>query len=354
MYPKMKNLIISSIVIAVTSGLSLAQQDQNNAIILETLPKATKGFPVVLKVTIQGPQIVYNFSIYEYDIPITIYLTSKSDGKEYIIKSYSRREARGSSPGGVTIDLTDKVWPPLQIPTGQKYSTIFDIWSLHPKLWTDTCLSDVPSGKYSLSIELESEDVNAIREQMAALRARGVGFGAVIEKPKIKSNSIDLELIEPTEQEKKFIQKIQDLEKNLGEVNSKIKVSWVTVLRSSGIGISDNDISTLTQVSKDQISFHKLLADVNVSDEKARNKSIKDVNNAKLPKFFEPEQQLLLFELKDNPAGERENIIKKYPDLKGNMEKLKPGDKVLLRFHLQTDGTREPNKPAEPNKPNRQ
>ncbi len=342
MYQKYKKLVMCVIVVnAITCSLSMSEQSLNNRITLEALPKVTKGFPVVIKVTVQGPQKVDYLPIDKSDIPITVYLTAKSDGKEYIIKS--RRTSTGiggyqDGRGGVMIDMTDLVFPPVEVPEGQKYTMLFDLWSLFRASGTTTSLTDLPGGQYSLSVGLD------LREQQISIRGG------------LKSNLINIELIEPTEQEKQFIQKIRES----GNVRLREGVNWVQVIERR-IDIPGDGISSLTQVSKDQISFHKLLSEVNIADEQARSKSIKDVNDATLPKFFEPERQLLLLELKGNPATEREKLLQKYPQMQGMVEKLDAGGNPFLaskersleraRLARQTATQNDPNKPTEPNKP---
>jgi hypothetical protein len=354
MYPKMKNLIIYSIVIAVTSGLLkaaqeykdttklLASQKYKDTFLLETMPKATKGFPLVVKVIIKGPQKVKYLSIYDEHIPITVYLKSESDGKEFVIKSRRISSYEATTSDGRHIEVPeDEVDPPVEIQEGQKYTMMFDLWSLLPYSDLHTALSDVPAGKYNLFIELDSAyplpiDIEAMKEvQNQNIRGFGGGISTKQYIKKItKSNSIDIELIEPIDKEKQFIEKTRKLGNTIGSVVNKVGVNWARWLCTVTI-FPENDISAMTQISKDQISFHKLLSEVNIDSEKARSKSIKDVNDAKLPKFFEPERQLLLFQLKGNPADERENLIQKYPQLQGNVERLKPGDKVLFRYSRQ-------------------
>jgi hypothetical protein len=117
-----------------------------------------------------------------------------------------------------------------------------------------------------------------------------------------------------------------------------------------GAVIPHEGLSSLTQVSKDQISFHKLLSEVYLAGEQSKSKSIKDANDAQLPNFFEPERQLLLFELKGKPADERESLLKQYPQLKGSIEKLEAGQNVFLRYPYQFYNKNNSNRLTEPNR----
>ncbi len=336
MWKNIKKLFLCMMVLSITSNLSFAQQEPNNAITLEALPKATKGFPLVIKVTFKGPQKVRNFSIFDYGIPITVHLIAKTDGNEYIIQSHTIGTTYVVREGGGQIDLPE---PSIDIPDGQKLMMMFDLWSLLARTDLDTALCDVPAEKYNLSIELDSQDLKAIsrnrlnEEQIKELRTRGVRAGALM-IPKIKSNVIDLELIEPTDKEKQYIEKTRVLGNTMGSVINKVGVNWAKLLRNVTI-FPENDISEFTQISKDQLSFHKLISDVNIVDEKSRNKSIKDVNSASLPEFFESERQLLLLELKGNPEKERLELLKKYPQLRGIVEKLDSGNKLFLIYKNQ-------------------
>lgn len=306
---KAKVFITLLIFTSISSGVSIAQQEPNNAIALETLPKATKGFPLVIKVTVRGPYEVDDFSIYDSGIPIRVYLTSKSDGKKYIIQSKNTATSIGFIQGVGTVDILE---PTIIIPEGQKYTMMFDLWSLSSGNTTKTFLSDVPAGKYSVYIEFYQSQL--------------------FHMDQIKSDSINIELIEPTDKEKQFIEKTRELGNISGYVNNKVGVNWSKLIKSITV-ISDDDISELTQISKDQISFHKLISDVNIVDEKSRKNSLKDVNDASVPEFFEPEKQLLLLELKGSPAAECEEFLKEYPELKWKVERDNSSKKkFLLRY----------------------
>ena len=191
-----------------------------------------------------------------------------------------------------------------------------------------------PAGQYSIHIEF-----NPV-------------YAQILEK--IKSDSIDLELVEPTNKEQQYIQKVR--ESGLS-VSFRDGVSWVKVLRRRAE--IPSVVSSLTQISKDQISFHKLISDVNIADEQSRNESIQEVNEATLPEFFEPERQLLLLELKGNPGKEREDLLQKYPQLQGMVEELNDGKKPFLsnkersleRAKLRRQSAEQKN-PVVPSKPN--
>jgi hypothetical protein len=334
MYREIKKLVIFVIVVtAINCNLLMSRQRQLTGVItLDVQPKVTKGFPVVVKVNIEGPQKVFHTSIFYGDLNIEVHITSKSNGKEFIITSSLSRTGVGMSPGGGLMDITNQAFPPLTVPKGQKYTMLFDLWSLSPGSTSKTALSDVPAGKYSMFVKFYRENV--------------------------QSTPIDIELIEPTEQEKQFIQKIREFGE--GRLKYRGSVSWSASLDYSNV-IPGDVIDSLTQVAKDQISFHKLLSDVDITGEKTKNKSIKDVNDAKLPKFFEPEKQLLLLELKGNPTKERENLLKKYPQMQEMVNELDAGGNPFLsskefavKYLKRQNKPNEPNKPAELPKLNRQ
>lgn len=320
-----KKLVIYLFAISITSGLSIAQQEPNDAITIKAMPKATKGFPVVIKVTIQGPLNAPYISIVDHSIgqciPVVVYLTSESDGKEYVIESnITIQELDMSTSDGLMFGRIIKP-PTISIPNGQKYTMLFDLWSMLPEFWPDTCLSDVPAGKYRIYMTFNPKNLKLY----SAYRIFDPESQQILEN--LKSNSVDIELSEPTPQEKQFFQKVQEM----GRINHKNGVDWFKVL-SNMINIPSNDISLLEKVSRDQLSFHKLISDVNIADEKLRNKSIADVNNAILPEYFEPERQLLLLELKGNPEKDRLELLKKYPQLRGMAEKLNSGNAIFLGF----------------------
>jgi hypothetical protein len=343
MYREIKKTILCGLFIVVTiCSLSKSGQQSSNSLTIEAQPKITKGFPFVIKATVEGNLNFSYLSIFEEFLPIRAHLISKSNGKEFVVASYRL-------PLDAYGDPTPRInpYPTLTVPTGKKYTMLFDLWSLSPHLTTMTALADVPAGKYSIYIELASEE-------------QPEEWWAVGYMVKQKSNTIDIELVEPTEQEKQYIKKVRD-SVDLG--NFKDGVSWSRILQFRK-KIPTEGLASLSDISKEQISFHKLLADVNISDEKTHNKSIKDVNDAKLPKFFEPERQLLLLELKDNPAKEQANLIQKYPQMEGMVNRIDSEKKPFLYYKelelqwnikvIRPNKPNEPNKPAEPNKPNRQ
>lgn len=316
----MKNLIIYSVVMTISSSLLLAQQEPNNAITLEALPKAVKGFPLVFKVTIQGKQEVSSLSIIDNDNPVTIHFKSDSDINEYTIKSFR------IDYGVATIQSKHK----LLIPEAQKCTMMFDAWALYVGNGKQTSLYDIPPGKYSVFVELKTINPTLqIWNRLSADQKREIeesGWKDYIPvfEPTMSSNTIALELIEPSEQETQFIKKMR---KNSGEVY-RDGVNWSAFLRRN-IQIPGDNMSTLTDVSREQISFHKLISEVNIADEQSLVKSIDEVKNATLPGFFEPERQLLLLELKGNPAKERDNFLKKYPELKWRVEQLDSGKSIF-------------------------
>jgi hypothetical protein len=332
MYRNIKNLIIYTFVMIISSSQLMAQQEPNNAITLEALPKVVKGFPFIFKITVQGPAKVPLIDL-KYDRnPVTIYFKSKSDGKEYIIRSLrpiSEVDVIGISPE----QMMNRMYPPIDIPKRQKCTEIFDAWSLFAasvRNNIDTCLSDIPPGKYIISVGLESADPLAINPEQVTEEQK-INFekftGSTLDlssyiRKTLKSNNIDLEILEPTEKEKQFTEEIRKTGGRFS-IPSRIGVNWTTIL-TRNIKIL-KDLSSLTRISREQISFHKLISDVNIADEKSIAKSIDEVQKVSLPDFFEPERQLLLLELKGNSAKERDNFLKKYPELKWRVEQLDSG-----------------------------
>lgn len=311
----LKNLIAFGMIALVINSLNaIADQKPVSPVTLESFPKATIGFPVVVKMNVEGAHTVSYTTIFDKDFCITVHFISKSDGKIFSINSY-RSIARlyfSTRGGGISREEIRGV-PALVVPKEQKYTMMLDIWSLSPRDTNGTCLADIPAGKYSMFIEFLGVPAGE----------RNIDNAPYTDK--LNTNSIDIEIIEPTEQEKQFIKNIHD---SNAHVSLRDGVSWVEVLRQEAI-IPNEGMTSLTQVSKDQISFHKLISDVNLSDENSRNKSIKDVNDAILPNIFEPERQLLLLELKENPLEEHKRLLQKYPQMTGLIERLDLGEGFL-------------------------
>jgi hypothetical protein len=243
-----------------------------------------------------------------------------------------------STAGGDISKEIIKGVPFLVVTKEQKYSMIFDLWSLSPRNATGNILIDVPAGKYSMHVEF------------LKVPAGEYNINNAPNTDKVNSDSIDIELVEPNEQEKQFIQKIQDSASDLLIAKDRIGVSWIKFLQD-GMQISNDDMSKLTHVSKKQLSFHKLISDVNIVDEHIRNESIEKVNRASLPEFLEPERQLLLLELKGNPEKERDDLLQKYPQLHGMVEKLDSGNNTFLKYKKSAILRDKQIPPQEPNSP---
>lgn len=336
-----KYFLLYILILTITGGVSTARQEPNSPITLEAMPKITKGFPVIVKVNVEGPHTVSYTSIFDNKFCITVHLTSISDGKEYKINSYRSigRGYLGGPRGGISREIIIGV-PAIQIPKGQKYSMIFDVWSLSPRSSRDSLLDDIPAGKYRMFIEFLN------------VPAGERNFDNAPYTDKVNSNSIEIEFVEPNEQEKQFIQKIQDSASDLWIAKDKAAISWVKFLQDD-MKIPNGEMSKLTQVVKDQLSLHKMILDVNLADEESIKKSIQDVNEASIPTFLEPEKQLLLLELKGNQAQDRERLLEKYPELRGMLEKFgsnyKPftGYKEIRKQMIQYNG-----RSTEPKEPN--
>ena len=209
---------------------------------------------------------------------------------------------------------------------------ILDLWSLIPASGSKLSLADIEPGKYTIAIQpdikppsvIDLKDLFPEKEYMVEDVLIGkLDFSKFYTK---KSNAVDLELIEPTRQERRYLQNIQ----MLGKVTYGDDVSWVEVLRKR-IVIPQEGNSYLTQVSREQVSFHQLLSNVDVTDAQSKAMSIPDVNSASLPEYFEPERQLILFELRGKPDDERDWLLKNYPGYRWNIK----NDRIvkeLLRF----------------------
>ena len=281
MVKKYRNLIICVIaIIALVYSLAMSEQLPNNRIAIESMPKLTKGFPSIIKISIKGPLAVPYITLMDEQIPITVHIISKSDGKEFVIESFRSitEHLMSNREGNQTIGRI--VQPPtISVPEGKEYTMLFDLWSILPNLWTDTCLSDVPAGQYSIYIEFNKKNL----QLYSSYRVFDSNNQQILEI--LKSNSIDVELIDPTDQEKQFIKTIQ----GLGRVNHKVGINWIMVLNKE-ISIPNDKMSLVTGYAREQIALDKLISDVNIATQEARNKSINDVTIAKLPTFFEPER----------------------------------------------------------------
>lgn len=169
---------------------------------------------------------------------------------------------------------------------------LLDLASLRPELGKGTILDDIPPGEYKVSI--------------------------LFPFSKETSNTIEIELIQPTEDELKFLGKVQ----KLGVVTIRSFVNWNKASRDRLV-IPDDYILPLSVEAKNQLGFHLLLSKVlraeNSLTEKERGIQVQD--------YLSLEKECLLLECDDffgNSQGVAEKkklFLEEHPELKWRLDR---------------------------------
>jgi hypothetical protein len=209
------------------------------------------------------------------------------------------------TPEGEELDgLSELEWQ-VPVSAGTRRSILLDLSSLRPEKsfpgWT--VLADVPPGEYEVKVSIP--EVNA---QAATFR---------------------MNIIAPTQDEQQFL---SDMKKdNLGLRN---EIAWNRVL-GSDTPFPRATWDRLSQRTKDQTAFHRLLADLNVSNTSFGTNDLSTIATTPLPKFIEPERDCLLYEVTiatgKNDEAEASKLMKQYPDLEWRLQDIKTDKKSFLR-----------------------
>ena len=271
-------------------------------VLIEVGEKATKGFPVILRVTARGPQRVPKMTVFDYWGDIAVQFVSKTDGAEYVISSSRGVDVMITSPEGVRHDeIARRMWN-VSLKEDEERAMLMDVSSLRPESGIGTILDDVPPGEYTISVQFSYS--------------------------KKKSNSVDIALLEPSETERDLVHEI--LKK--GVLKRRQGVNWSKFLRAN-IALPPNSLQKIRAHTRSQMQFHDLLSRVLSREMYLRT----ELEVLPVPEYLNVEKACLLLELdtttEDKDVGKRrEALLIRHPDVRWRFENVESGTTQFLKW----------------------
>ncbi len=277
--------------------------EPNIVIIAE--PNVVKGFPMIVKVKARGPQAVPKLSIFSENAQIMVFLASKTEDEKYTISLTMGKTIDMAIPReGMVSDGTRlfRVW----LPANVKRTMIFDLYSLSPEAYhKSTVLNDIPPGKYEIKVRFPQSGIT--------------------------SNSIPMHILAPSDEEKKFLQKMAGLSGHNFKLGTG--VNWCSFLRS-GLEFPVDDLNKSSEVAQRQLQFHILLSSVIAPESPAKNINIEPLKSIAVPEYLEPEKKFLFIEMEKvsgkDVAEKADALLQKNPGLKWRLEMINAPDLNLL------------------------
>jgi hypothetical protein len=260
-------------------------------------PNVVKGFPVIVKVRARGRQLVPKLDYFGEVADINVALVSTTTEDKYTITSYLIADDDWGLPGeGLVSDGREQYLIDLQ--ENEERTMLFDLATLRPGTRAGTVLYDVPPGKYDLSIEFRLSGVN--------------------------SNSIPLEILGPSDDERQFLERTGKLVAN-DYLKNGSGVSWARFLRV-GLEISTDDWNKLSEVAQRQCQFHALLSKVLAPESEVKDIRIEPLRSISVPEYLEPEKEFLFLEMQmasGKDVTEHANtLLQRNPGLRWRVEAL--------------------------------
>jgi hypothetical protein len=309
-------LILISLSLVCLASLSLGGEEKPSpdspSVFIIAEPNVVKGFPVIVKVRARGPQAVPALDFYGEVANINVVLVSTATKDKYTIRSYQIADDDWGTPEeGFVSDGSHQFKVELQ--ENEERTTLFDLATLRPGIRAGTILYDVPPGKYDLSIQF---------------RLSGV-----------KSNSIPVEILSPSDDEEQFLERIGKLVANDFLKNGS-GVSWSRFLRV-GQEISTDDWNKLSELAQRQCQFHALLSKVLAPESPVKDIRIEPLRSMPVPEYLEPEKEFLFIEMEKAPgkdiAEKASALLQKAPGLRWRLDEINTYGMNLLgpRQYLQ-------------------
>jgi len=289
---------------AALTALGVCHAEGNPSIDVVMFASAVKGFPIILKVTARGPQVVPKLSLFDEhaDVVVTLKLGNEG-GREYRIESSKGEGTVLTTREGEQVDA-GRLYR-VALGGDEERSMLLDLASLRPEIGKGITIEDVPPGRYMLSVKF--------------------GFSGHESRP------VPLLLKEPSDEE------VALADRMLSNRDTGIRRTWCGLLRAAW-PVRSVTTSTASGEAIAQLSFHQLLGRVLSSDtlEKVRDQ---DIESAAVPDWLAPEKDALVLsiaiaaepkEQADNAAAE---LVRQHPDLKWRFDELQK-DKAgeFLRF----------------------
>lgn len=288
-----------------------ASDSTNRALItIQGFPIATRGFPCVLKITVHGPGLIPNATIFDENMPIRVTFSAVSSNTTHTLFSSKGKDIIYIREGQ-RVDYTDQEKWQTRVKEGQRQSILIDLASITPQIGRGWLFEDLAPGEYNVAITIP-------------------GFVA-------RSNSIRLRVVAPDEVEDQYLASIQ----RQGSFSRGKGVNWSRVLQSKVRPSLDN-WDRLSTTTREQTSFHMLLARLTASDNVLGPDDEIAIKTTALPKFLEPERECLLYEVRTamgkSDEAEAFRLMKRYPDLEWRLREIKVGGKDFLRYRKVVTG----------------
>ena len=277
---------------------------------IQGLPTATKGFPYILKITVDGPGTIPTATIYDDTLPIRVTLDAVGTSRTYAMSSSKGMDIVITTPEGERRDTDNQGMWQTPVERGKQQSILVDLASIRPEVGRGTLFDDVEPGEYDVAVSLPGDAT--------------------------RSNTIRVRVVAPTAAEQEFLAEVlQQGPFSLGK-----GVNWSKALRSR-VHLPNEKWDRLNPTTKEQTAFHRLLADLNAPDKTLGPDDENTVKAAALPKFLKPERECLLYEVTVAATGKRDEaeasrLTKQYPDLEWRLHDIQTGKKDFLRYKKAT------------------
>jgi len=279
---------------------SIVSSDDRPALDIKALDILTKGFPAILRITAHGPQRIPKMSLFDELGDVVVTLVSEDGNKKYEISSSQGMGLMVTTQAGHRNDAAARRMFEFALAKGEKRTILIDLSCLRPEIGKGTILWDVPSGQYSLTVSFPSADTTSL--------------------------PVRVEIVDRTNAEQAFLEDVIDAGVSLKRGSG---VNWSKVLRDRVPIESAHNLRKETEV---QTQFHMLLSHVLRRGTLSR----KSVEEFPVPEYLRGEKESLLVELdtlNDRQSCEKskEELVKRYPDLKWRHEESTGGIGLFLR-----------------------
>jgi len=269
------------------------------------LPTATKGFPYILKITIYGPGSIPYVTLLDDTLPFRVTFSAVGSGRTYSLSSSKEADTVIITPEGDRLKDGQDMWQ-MHVERGKQQSILIDLASIRPEIGRGMLFDDLAPGEYDVTVSLSGDNA--------------------------PSNTLRVNVTAPDVAEQQFLAEVlQQGPFCLGK-----GVNWSKALRNR-IRLQNDKWDRLNSTTKEQIAFHRLLAELNVPDKILGPDDEGKVKTTPLPKFLEPEREYLLHEVAITVSGKRDEaeaarLMEQYPDLEWRLQDLQTGMKGFIRF----------------------
>ncbi len=288
------------------------KKENETQLLIETHKKIVKGFPVILKIKTAYLQRVPKMSLFDKLAYVSILFVSEKDGTKYTISSPRRGyDTVFTGPDGEATGHIPHQLYEIYIKPNEKRTKLLEITSLlsHGQ---GMIFDDIPPGKYIVSVKFSSTGKT--------------------------SNEINVEIIEPSKAEKKYLKNI--LKSHIPS-RKKDKVIWSQLLLYH-LSVPEKGLSKLSIDAQNQLRFHLLLSKV-LRLEKLNSKiehvgelreSIRGIiNSSKVQDFLRIEKECLKLQVFGS-SDKKKAFTKRYPGLAWRLDKSQQEERGFFIFPL--------------------